>query len=65
MKFTLIIVVLVSFYIIAGTFDHKDTQKSMERYCENVETWNNSTESDPLDKAGHPDYKGIYADVCK
>ena len=36
-----------------------------DKYCQMVEAWHNDTMTPPEHRAGWPDYRGNYEDVCK
>lgn len=52
MKTTVVLLVLLGLFGLAGAMDYEDQQAEQERYCEMV-------------KAGHwPDYQGTYRREC-
>lgn len=56
---------LLSILLFAGSMDYEDAVAEEIRYCTDVATWRVHQMTDKSTSHGHPDYKGIYDDVCR
>ena len=60
----LMFLILVAFLVVS-TADKQDLIAAEFRYCSEVVIWDTHKMTDGSSDYGHPDYKGIYDDVCK
>lgn len=56
----LAIILLVLLLASLPSIDSED-----DKYCQMVEAWHNDTMTPPEHRAGWPDYKGTYEEVCE
>ena len=56
-------VALVLLIVLAAFLPPADAQD--DKYCQMVEAWHNDTMTPPEHRAGWPDYRGNYEEVCK
>ncbi len=52
-------------FLIVSKADKQDLVAAEFRYCTEVVIWATHKMTDGSSDYGHPDYKGIYDDVCK
>jgi len=52
-------------FLVVSKADKQDLVAEEFRYCSDVVIWNTHQMTDGSSDYGHPDYKGIYDDVCK
>jgi hypothetical protein len=52
-------------FLIVSKADRQDLVAEEFRYCTEVVIWDTHKMTDGSSDYGHPDYKGIYDDVCK
>ncbi len=57
--------VVVIGFLMAGGSDFEEAKAQELRYCADVATWRVYQMTDGSSRYGHPDYKGIYDEVCK
>ncbi|MFI8748817.1 hypothetical protein ACIGG6_02260 [Vreelandella lionensis] len=52
--------------IVASKLDASDKERMHRKYCQEVAVWEaeKARGIDPLDRTGHPDYRGNAAEVC-
>lgn len=61
MRYQIIAAILViTGLLIASSMDYEDAVKQESDYCSGVKEW-----AATGGHGGHPDYKGIYSEVCK
>ena len=58
------LLVIVGFLLVSGS-DFEEAKAAEFRYCSDVALWRTYQMADGSSRYGHPDYKGIYDDVCK
>ena len=56
---------LISALLLAGDMDYEDAFIEEIRYCNDVALWRHNQMTTGSKQFGHPDYKGIYAEVCR
>ena len=60
------LVVIIGSMVLAANLDAADEQSLHQGYCTEVAVWQaeEARGIDPLDRVGHPDYRGIAEDHC-
>ncbi|MCC4288479.1 hypothetical protein [Vreelandella aquamarina] len=60
------LVVIIGSMVLAANLDAADEQSLHQGYCTEVAVWQaeEARGIDPLDRVGHPDYRGIAAEIC-
>jgi hypothetical protein len=52
-------------FLWLGGSDFEEAKAAEFRYCSDVALWRTYQMTDGSSRYGHPDYKGIYDDVCR
>jgi len=57
---------IIGSMIVASKLDASDKERMHRKYCQEVAVWEaeKARGIDPLDRTGHPDYRGNAAEVC-
>lgn len=60
------LVVILGSMVLAANLDAADEQSLHRTYCAEVAVWQaeEARGISPLDRTGHPDYRGIAAEAC-
>lgn len=60
------LLVIIASMVLAANLDAADEQSLHRTYCAEVAVWaaEEARGIDPLDRVGHPDYRGIAAEAC-
>ncbi len=60
------LLVIIASMVLAASLDAADEQSLHQGYCTEVAVWQaeEARGIDPLDRVGHPDYRGIAAEIC-
>lgn len=56
-------ILCILFYFLGATAEEVDVNQ--QAYCEMVSIWKSESHLAPEQRAGWPDYKGNYNEVCK
>jgi hypothetical protein len=64
-KAGIIIFLIFGVFLLVSNADKQDLIDSQFSYCSQAALWNTHKMTDGSSNYGHPDYKGIYAEVCK
>lgn len=61
-----VLVVIIGSMVLAASLDAADEQSLHQGYCTEVAVWQaeEARGIDPLQRTGHPDYRGIAAEAC-
>ena len=54
----------ISALMLVGSMDYEDAILEEQRYCTDVAIWRTNQMTTGSQSFGHPDYKGIYNEVC-
>ena len=57
---------IIGSMIVASNLDASDTERMHRKYCQEVAVWAAEAARgiDPLDRTGHPDFRGNAAEIC-
>jgi len=57
---------IITSLVVATKLDADDNERMHRKYCQEVAVWEaeKARGIDPLDRTGHPDYRGNAAEVC-
>lgn len=61
-----VLVAIIGSMVLAANLDAADEQSLHQGYCTEVAVWQaeEARGIDPLDRVGHPDFRGIAAESC-
>lgn len=61
-----VLVAIIGSMVLAASLDAADEKSLHQGYCTEVAVWQaeEARGIDPLDRVGHPDYRGIAAESC-
>ncbi|HAO02969.1 MAG TPA: hypothetical protein DCQ42_14940 [Halomonas sp.] len=60
------LVVIIGSMVLAANLDAADEESLHSTYCTEVAVWQaeEARGVEPFDRVGHPDYRGIAAEIC-